>query len=196
MTFLKRIEWQKLISCWSISNDLFLNVSLKSFQWFMRQFASTDKPTHAHTQTQAKTVWIQAKTTLPFSFWWRATKIKSERTSGGRRESSRLTDAVSWWTAWVQHSKHTKRWQPQWGFSLSHFCLPQFGFSHPGNTTRASLRIVWSFHYHRGFKPQVFQSASKNVTVKEVIKSFSRRRGQLSSVFSQWGWVAPTFEKL
>lgn len=70
----------------------------------------------------------------------------------------RLTNTVSWRTAWVQHSKHTERWQPQWGVSfphshpLSYSSLPYPCVSRIGSTSRAPLEVAWRIHCSRGFR--------------------------------------------
>lgn len=63
-----------------------------------------------------------------------------------------LTNAVSWSTAWVEHSKHTERWQPQRGFPLphsypiSHSSLHHLWVSSPSRTRRAPLRVARQIH--------------------------------------------------
>lgn len=86
----------------------------------------------------------------------------------------RLTDAVSRRTAWVQHPKHTERWQPQWGVSvphshpLTHPSFPHLRVSHPGNTSRSLLRVVWRVHYWKGSRALWFKRLSKMHFTKQA----------------------------
>lgn len=80
-----------------------------------------------------------------------------------------LTNAVSWSTAWVEHSKHAERWQPQRGFPLphsypiSHSSLHHLWVSSTGSTRRAPLRVARQIHW--GFSSQRWRWIEKWIKI-------------------------------
>lgn len=96
----------------------------------------------------------------------------------------RLTDTVSWRTTWVQHPKHTERWQSQWGvplphsYALSHSSLPHPWVSHTGSTSRAPLGIAWHIHCPRGFKALQLKVQLK---IQKYISQSDNKSGSVQS---------------
>lgn len=67
-----------------------------------------------------------------------------------------LTNAVSGSAAWVEHSKHAERWQPQWGvplphsYPLSHSSLHRPRVSGTGGPRSAPLQVARQIHWGFG----------------------------------------------
>lgn len=80
-----------------------------------------------------------------------------------------LTNAVSWSTTWVEHSKHAEGWQPQRGFPLphsypiSHSSLHHLWVFSTGSTRSAPLRVARQIH--RGFGSQRWRWIEKWIKI-------------------------------
>lgn len=106
----------------------------------------------------------------------------------------RLTNTVSWRTAWVQHSKHAERWQPQWGvplprsYPLSQSSLPNPWVSHTGSTSRAPLGVAWNIHC-----PGRLRALQLKVWLKIQNISQSDKKALQSS---QQVWAGPRLQEM